>query len=181
MVATDLPIRYSNSGPVIGNADDGEALPGEGMVLRLAELKASTGALTFSGTNQDIPTLAPTGILQVSLANPKPNLRYRAEARLQLNTTADLVQSYLMTFAASVSGGAFQNVGVWQGAVGAAGVTATSQQVSFNLEATLGADLLAPVLDGSTSLQIKVMGQSSGGLIALSNQAQCWLGLFETL
>ena len=171
-------LRIAPSGSPLKNDDGGIGVVGEGFPLRVAELASSTGLLTWSNSIQEVPT--PAGFLEVTLDNPKPNLRYRAQATLQVSTIIAGSQAYNLYFRYSISGGSYNNEGLWTGAVGAAG-DLTFQQLSIVQPATLGANFLVPIPDGATSLTLRLGAQASGNTIQLSNQARAYIALTETL
>lgn len=169
-----LPIRYSPSGPIIRNAAGGDAVPGEGFRLRLSEVLDSQGALTLSGTPQDMPSNGADFI--ATLANPKPGLRYRASAQVNLTTTGAGGKQVLARFAWNagngwVNGPAFQVV-----------VGATDNSFSLVLAEsvlTLGSALPDPVTEASTQLQVRLTLEGTD-TISVAGQSM-YLGLTETL
>lgn len=78
-MAVGKAIRLAPMGPVIGNAEGGLATPGQGLQLRMAEMKATSG-----GQIDFTPSELGGGTLRVALNGVKPNLRYKAQ--VQINT-----------------------------------------------------------------------------------------------
>lgn len=179
--ASNLPIRYASAGPVIGNAEGGEAVPGQGFQLRMAELADSQGTLTLSSTLTDVPVVNAPTVLQATLANPKPNRRYRATCIVMLESTADLLQGIGGRFSWQVDAGAFAGAGAgFGGKVGAAGVTACAGQFQFESILTLGSALPSPVLNTSTSLTVRAQLQGTAD-VDLSAGMFAYIALTEHL
>lgn len=173
------PIRYSPSGPVIGNAEGGQAVPGNGFDLRLSDDLGTQGVLTLSSSDQVIPTSDGDLFLRAELTNPSPNLRYRAKAWVTFANANAAAQTVSMRFAWSVDGNP-----VFTGSadfnVGMAATVAQAQMCCLS-QLTLGSALPQAVLDTSTSLRVQLEAANSSGDVTLISGQQCYLELWESL
>lgn len=176
-----LPIRYAPSGPVIGNAEGGEATPGVGFQLRLVDAKFSAGAVSVTGTPQDVPQSGTSAILEVELPNPKPGLRYAVEAYIPARTAVNGIADVTMHVSFDTGSGyvAEPTNQANNSEIGAADSTGAGTVV-FSSSLTLGSALQSPVSDSTTVLKAKV--QISGGTsVDIANGAGVFLKLVETL
>jgi hypothetical protein len=173
-----LPIRYSPSGPIIGNDDGGEATPGPGFTLRIADRQNTAGALVFSGVAQAIPATGPSDFI-TSLTNPKPGLRYGAELLVCVQNTGGAVATVAIGAQYRIDAGAWVDEPrvMRYSQVLAADAT---MPLKFQTLFTLGQDLAAPVLDGSLLIDVQFTALVTVGAASLAN---CTLAarLYETL
>jgi hypothetical protein len=95
---TNPLLRYSPSGGIVQNAEGAPLAPGAGMMLRLAEgYTAIGGTLQITTTPQTLGTVLGGGtVLVETLADPSPDLRYRASLSIDVmnnstSTGADVV------------------------------------------------------------------------------------------
>ena len=183
MTAANLPIRYSASGPVITNGDGGECVPGEGLALRVSEFEDSQGAVAFSGTSnfEDVQVVNTPNFLQVTLNNPKPNLRYAAAAAVMISTGTAGVKTVVKRFTWSVDGGSTFLPAPLTQSYEAGGSGTGNQQFTVIEPARLGSDLAAPVTNTTTSLicRLSFAGATDSSLSAAPNAA--WIRLTESL
>lgn len=181
-------LRLSPSGPPIVNDDGGQAVPGDGMQLRLAEAVASTAMAAFTNTFQDVVGTGSTfpGVpVQVLLLAPDPARKYKVNFHVDVvepTGNADAVQFQLL---ASYDGGA----------TFPATLQANSHALLANMERTccldvgliLGSQLGFPVVSampaGSPSIIVKVQGKAStSGRAQIPGNNMCiYLGLAELL
>lgn len=172
-----LPIRYAASGPIIGNPEGGEAVPGEGFQLRLADNRASAGALVLDGTNQPMP--GPSGEFVVGLADPKPGRRYAAHVVAVLETASAAAAKFTIGAQWRVDGGAWnQSSDFYTYQQGSASVT--SMCCVFDTSLRLGSALVAPVLAASALLEVQFTARVSDGTGILAGDT-LYARLIETL
>lgn len=176
---SNLPIRYAAAGPVIGNTDGGEAVPGEGFTLRVNDNFASTGVLGFDGTIKPIPT--PLGDFTCQLSNPKPNLRYSAEIFCPIANQGAAPAAIRFLAQWKVDAGGFVNnpSDEWltYDLIQAAN---TSFGAFYRTSLKLGSALSAPVLDASTLLTVRFAGTADSGVGSVVGN-QMFARLIETL
>jgi hypothetical protein len=173
-----LPIRYSASGPIITNDDGGEATPGEGFQLRLADNQASAGALVLDGTNQPVPGSGGSEFA-VALANPKPGRRYAANLTIVLANNSAASAAFVVGAQWRVDGGAWvQSPDFFSYSQNSA--TIASMCCVFDTRLRLGSALVAPVLDASALLEVQFTARVSAGTGIQAGQT-VYARLIETL
>jgi hypothetical protein len=161
-MSTSKPIRLSPSGPVVGNSDGGNFIPGPGTRLRLVQ-----GHCTVSATTQ-IPTTPATGAvigptlgsaaLNQHLDNPQPGCQYRASISCDLAnqaTTDGVVTLFLDT---SVDGVAWTEAASnSHNVAGGALVSGRngSRRAKLDLILTQGADLGVTSSPASPALYVR--------------------------
>lgn len=179
-----LPIRYSPSGPEIGNPEGGVAVPGAGFPLRTVDLLDTAGELVFSGSDQVIPGSAGSFILE--MANPKPGLRYGA----QLVACTEVVGAGLLALdicaAWSVDGGVFfKNALAQENRFHQSAGAPASDTIYYNSPMMLGLALPAPVpsvvVGAATSLRVEFLAKHSGGAGQMSLPSTLFGRLVEYL
>lgn len=165
-------LRISPSGPFLTNSNGGIFEPGPGCRLRLVE-----AACTIGGGSAAIPT-APTAIattlgntnFTVGLAEPDPQLNYRANVRCDVSSAstniACQVELYLDT---SVDAGA-----TWTEAcsnshtVNPSTVSGTSRQIELGMTLRVGSGLSVTGAPQTAGILVRArIGASSGGTTAI--------------
>lgn len=173
-----LPLRYSPSGPAISNPDGGEAVPGEGFQLRLADNRASAGALVLDGTNQPMPGPG-TDEFVVALANPKPGLRYAAHVVAVLASASAAVSKFTLGAQWRVDGGAWAQSSHFYTYQNDA-ATASSLVCVFDTSLLLGSALVSPVLAASALLEVQFTARVDTGTGILAGDT-LYARMIETL
>lgn len=160
----DLPLRYPPSGPFITDADGNPVTPGNGFTLRLEDAQSSTGTVVFNTGNWVPINAVGATLFELSLADPKPGLRYGAELWIPLSNTGAAVAELWLRASWKVDAGAYVPVPSGESQktsfVNAANTTAG---VFYRAGLTLGSALSAPVLDGSSLLSVSFEGRDESG------------------
>lgn len=155
-----LPIRYSASGPAIGNSDGGDAVPGEGFQLRLDDGLQTTGELVLSATPDVIPGGA-SAVLR-SLADPKPGRRYRFGCKVTISQNSDVTAVYRLTAQVRIDGGSWVTAPD-QFDFRQSAITISTATVCLDTVMRLGSALAAPVLADSALLEVQFLAEALGG------------------
>jgi hypothetical protein len=170
-------IRLSPSGPPLTNDDGGMANPGPGFQLRAEDALDSSGVLALTGTFQQIPTT--TGLIEVSLANPDPALRYSAELICVVQNTGAAVATWQIASSWRVDAGAFVDS---THVFGYQQVSATNESMccKYTSPLTAGGLLSAPVLGASTLLTARFVARTTIGAAAMAGNT-LFARIIETL
>lgn len=155
-----MKIRLSPSGPVVENSNGGPFEPGTGAMLRLAEGYTTIGgSLQMSSVPNTIGTVLGGGtVLIQSLANPNPDLYYRATVFLDvLNTSTNQSAHVVLFIDTSADGSTWTeqagNMHVVGAGSGIDGGLAGPRQVRLDMTLKLGSTIAE--LDGANPLRVR--------------------------
>ena len=164
-----LPIRYSPSGPVIGNNDGGEATPGVGFQLRVVDRAITAGALVFAAGAAVIPETGPADFI-LEMPNPRPGLRYSAQLLVIVQNNSAAAATFTLNSQWSTDLGGFspQVAASQNRTFNQLSATIASMHCTYLSTLALGSDMPTPVTSTSTSLRVQFTGQVSVGTAQLS-------------
>lgn len=179
-------LRLSPSGPPVTNAEGGDAIPGPGMQLRLAEAAGSTTMAAFTASYQNIVD-ADGDPFEVELSAPVANLRYRFNFHCDVDEPTGNADAVQFRVVASYDDGAtFTNV--W--AENSHALLANLERhcaidVPITLGSALGATTPTPIPANTPNVKVRVQGKATtNGRAQIPNGGQSgtiWLSLAELL
>lgn len=179
-------IRLSPSGPPITNNTGGEAVPGDGFQLRLAERAGSTAMAALTDAYQDITDIGGQPF-QVLLLEPDPNRKYKFNFHCDVDQVTGADSTVQFQVLASYDGGAtFPNVlgenthQLLSNSERRAGI-----DIPMQLGSALGFPVTTPIPAGAPSIIVKVQAKAgTTGTVQIPNggdSGTIWLSLAELL
>lgn len=163
-------IRLSPSGAPITNDEGGQSQPGPGFQLRLAETLSQLNVVGLPTGSQNVFQDPTPADIVVALANPDPNLRYKANCHLELENNTDGDSIVTLEIEASYDGQTNWNViSSVEHTIKGVGTTPAfgqSRLVAVDLPMTLGSALQTAMPANAPEIALRVTGGVNGGIVA---------------
>lgn len=148
-------LRYSPSGGIVQNDEGAPLAPGNGMLLRLAETYTPIGGtLQITTTPQTLGTVLDGGtVLVETLADPSPDLRYRASLSIDVGNSHTSTPGDVVLFIdSSVDGVSWVNQ---VNNAHAVGPNDGSMHCRLDMTMRLGSDLTGGMPAAAPSLRVR--------------------------
>ncbi len=177
-------LRIPNSGAPVKNSLGGNAVPGDGMQLRLAENQSSQDVIMVTTGFAPVLDTQATPIV-VTLPSPSPLRRYKVNCHFELeNSSADTSGDALVGLEVSYDGGStWDSIRLAQNEHSMP--FGVDRLVGIDLVMTPGEDLKVPVPANAPSMSVRaVVAADADGLMRTThggNQGTFWLSLAELL
>lgn len=178
-------IRLSPSGPPITNDDGGEATPGDGFQLRLAESAGSTTMAALTDSYQDITDIGGDPF-QLIMTGCQPTKKYKFNFHCDVDQPTGAAAAVQFQVVASYDGGAtFPNIwGENSHQLLADEERRAGIDVGLVPGASIGFPILAPIPAGATVIvrvQAKATQTGTAQIPNGGNSGNIWLSLAELL